>query len=789
MVDEAKVGLIFVVLLVAAFVSLTYVTGYVGWSHGQHVVAHFRNVEGLGEGAKVLLAGKEIGRVLSIELATEEELKQFPDRSVLVHLLINRDVQLLDTDEFLIAQSGMLGDTTVMVRRKTQQERELEAQMSKKQLKAPQPLGAQAHVAGERIAGLTELTEDGRVVLQNVNAAIADLRSVYASSEVRERLPLILANVQDATRNAAEFTQMLARVSVQNEARVGTLAREVAAAATELNRSAARVRQMVVVSAPDVEGATSRVARMIDASAGNVEAVSGSLARTGARLEKMVDSGAGDVETSARLVRETMEKSSGNIQETASHLAKTSAMVEDVTRSAGADLTATAQRVRELVEKSSVNVEQAAAQVEKATTSLATLVADSGKDLSASTQRVNAMVQKAATDLETSSANLAALSGNMNRDLSAAAGRAQGLIEKSSTDVEKVTGRIATMVESSASDIEQTTRRIHDLLALSPLPNDLAASGAHIREATTNIEEITKTLRGTLADPVLNGQIKSTVANLEKASENLAATAEQASGLMKDGRQVLATTSSHINDEQMWSDVRATMGKLRSTMDDLSVMSSHGRKVLTDPGVTEDLTASVHNVRKLTESGIEVVAKADKSLTRVDQTMNKVTGVFRSLQPDAVGGYLSLEGSQHNALRSDLMADLYYGSALDSFWRVGVRDIGDSETFVLQRGFPFLGEGTLRLGVLGSKLGLGFDYPLTRRLWWETDLWNPNDLRLDLRGLWRLNDSVDLSFGVNEAFGGNDAFVGLRKRIGGVGAARQAAPATVTPKGGSAAKP
>lgn len=749
-------------------VCLLYLTGQVGWLSGRHLAVHFPDVEGLTEGAKVLLAGKEIGRVLRIDLASDEDLKQFPDHAVVVHLAIDRGIALYDTDEFTIAQAGMLGDTNVVVRRLSRQQREEQARLLNQPLKEPKALGPDAHVSGVRVVGLTELGEDARGVLAQVKNAIADFQQVYAGPQMRRQLPLILDNVEAATRNAVALSEALARISVQNEGKIGQIASQIAAASVELNRSALRVRQMIATSAPDIEHSTARVARMLEVSATNIEDTSASLSRTSSRVEKLVGTSAQDIEATTRIARETLEKSSDNVQKTAANVADASEA-----------LRATTRRVQALVDGSAGNVERAAAQVEQATAALAKLVETSSKDLAASTTRVNQMVQTSAGNVEKASANLAQLSDSMLADLTAVTNRARGMVEKSSADVEKTTGRIARMTEKSAQDVEAITQRLHDLILLSPLPNDLAATGAHIRAASEHIEKITSAVEGTVADPQFAAQIKTVVANLEASSNHLLEMTKQAEALAGEGRQVtgelkgllgdtrtaVKTTSEHLNNEAMWADIRATTAQLRQAMEDLATLTAQGKKILTDPKVSQDITASIGNIRTLTEQGIEVAKKADRSLTRVDQTMDRVAEVARSVRPDATGLFLQFTGAQHTGLRADIGADLFYGAGLDQFWRVGLRDVGDADGLIFQRGIH-LGSGSiLRLGIYGSKLSLGLDWPLSSRLSTELNLWNPNDVRLDVTAGAHLGRNWDLLFGANEVFGDTDPFVGIRRSL------------------------
>ena len=122
MPSEAKVGLLFVVFLILGAGCAIYLTGQLQWFRSEHLAIHFADVEGLTNGSSVLLAGKEVGRVAKIELATPEDLREFPNRPVVVYITIPKDIQLLSTDEFIISQAGMLGNRQISVRRRSQED-------------------------------------------------------------------------------------------------------------------------------------------------------------------------------------------------------------------------------------------------------------------------------------------------------------------------------------------------------------------------------------------------------------------------------------------------------------------------------------------------------------------------------------------------------------------------------------------------------------------------------------------------------------------------------------------
>jgi uncharacterized phage infection (PIP) family protein YhgE len=601
-------------------------------------------------------------------------------------------------------------------------------------------------------------------VLLQVKSAVADFQKVYASPDIQRQLPAILANVEAATSNAVEFSRALARLSVANEGRIGRVVGTIASMAGELNRTAARVQRMVQNSAPDVEASTSRVAQLIQTSAKSVEATTQHLERTTSRVERLVGTSAGDIAATTRVARETMEKAGGS-------MGRVSTKLEETTQTASDDLLATTKRVRELIAGSAGSIEAAAAEVERSTRSMAALVEQTSTDLGSTTRRISELVKKGAADVEEASANLVTMSQGLRTDLEAVGGEARTLLAKSGADLQQTTARLAQMTERSATDIEATTRRVHDMLASSPLPADLAEAGAHIKQAAENISVITQDVRGTLAGPELQERIRTAAANLATTSENLVALSVESRLLVQDGRGFIGSgratmerISSQVGDEVMWSDMRGTVAQLRTAMDDLAAMTAHGREVLTDPALAEDLKASLANVRQVTEKGVQMADQASASLDRIDQTMEQVTAVTTLLKPSRTMGWASLQVGRGTGLRADVDLDLFFGSDED-FWRVGIFDLGDGERLNLQRGLGAGGGSVLRMGIHASKLALGYDLPLGGGLSLESDLWDPNAPRLDARALWRLGPNWQLFVGADDIFSQTQSFAGVRSNL------------------------
>ena len=314
-------------------------------------------------------------------------------------------------------------------------------------------------------------------------------------------------------------------------------------------------------------------------------------------------------------------------------------------------------------------------------------------------------------------------------------------------------GRVTEMVENlrlASGSVQRTAAQIHQMVSTTPLPAQMAQAGAELRAAAEDVHKTTSQARDIFTDPALRKHLDTMVADLNKASANVAALTSSASKL--------------VSDQQMQTDVKATMANIHEATDNLKQSTDAVRKLLTDPEVTGDVKATVHGARVAVERGGEVMAQASTTLQRVDRTMDTLGNVVASVKPKYTKSYLDSRVGRGEGLRADFKMDLHYGENPEDFWRLGVADIGLGERLILQKSVPVVG-GRARGGLLYGKVAVGYD-----KLWshgsLEFDVFDPDNLTLNVRGVYRLQDNWDLVAGVDQAFNRNHPFIGARRWFG-----------------------
>ncbi len=316
--------------------------------------------------------------------------------------------------------------------------------------------------------------------------------------------------------------------------------------------------------------------------------------------------------------------------------------------------------------------------------------------------------------------------------------------------------RILDDVGQAAAGIRETSEQIRlatATLAASGTSQHIALTASNIAQASEDIKVVTAATRQMIGTPETKQQIQATIGNLASASESLSA--------------VMASAQQMLGDEETESNFQAILANLRQTTENLQVITEQTKQLVTEESNIQNIQASLENLRVVSEQGVEVTRKADEALDRVDLTMDRLGELAGHFQPRRSTGYLDLEATDDRGLRTDLNFRLQYGEDPMSFWQVGIRDIGDHEALNLQKAMPLSRRSWARMGLIQSKVGAGLDYRTGYDLTLQLEAYDPNDVQLDLRGIYQFRPNWSLLLGVADSLGEKDPFIGLRQSIAG----------------------
>jgi len=230
-------------------------------------------------------------------------------------------------------------------------------------------------------------------------------------------------------------------------------------------------------------------------------------------------------------------------------------------------------------------------------------------------------------------------------------------------------------------------------------------------------------------------------------------------------RRASAGVNAFMSTTSIPEDLGEAAKQIRETTASTKRTAESVEKLVTDQKTSEDVRASLENLRKATQEGAEAAEKANRVLGRADKFTQKGLALSRRARDIKVRTALDLQYGPRDAWRGDVNVDVLPSPDSRNFYRLGVRDVGDNNHLNLQAGRELGGGQRLRVGLIDSELGVGYDRALGPRLGLEADLFRPDKPELDLRGVYRQRKDTDLLFGVDNVFQKPDVFLGGRKKI------------------------
>ncbi len=326
-------------------------------------------------------------------------------------------------------------------------------------------------------------------------------------------------------------------------------------------------------------------------------------------------------------------------------------------------------------------------------------------------------------------------------------------------------------------------------------PAGLDAITAEAGDIAGQLSRIMDGLERVVGDEQVQADLKQTLANLKALSDRATQVATRALTLVdtlgpEGGEKVnmlvdnlyevsrsLRLTAAEVraftSTTKLPDDLKEISGNLLATSESVKVTTASIEELVSDPKTSSQIRTTLANVEEATQHGSEAAAKAsevldkvDRVVGRVDRAMGSVEGVGRSFDKIDTEGTFDFRVGSGPAGRMDLDLDIYPDRYSDTFWRVGVRDIGDSDKINLQRGLPLGRRGeTLRVGLIEGELGVGYDRDWSRRWSSEAEIIDPDRFRLDIRAHYRYDPDWDLVFGMDRVLAGSEPFVGARRHF------------------------
>lgn len=324
-----------------------------------------------------------------------------------------------------------------------------------------------------------------------------------------------------------------------------------------------------------------------------------------------------------------------------------------------------------------------------------------------------------------------------------------GALKRSGQLGEARLGELMDHLVGAADTVETMADRLDGMLKVSPIPAQLTMAGENIRQASEDVAALVAEARRTVEDDQIQDQLSGTVANLNEASANIRAATENVAAL--------------TGDEELLSDVRETLENVREASGSLRSAAQAAEDLLGDDQTQEDLRATISSLRRASESGADTVRRADGILSDVERTMAVVRRTQNILSDIEARPLMQIRASAGGGLRGDALFDLRLSPDASDVWRMGMRDVGDTQRLDLLWSHP-IGRDVFRAGIIDSQLGVAYDHPIGGNVALEAELYDPDALRLDLGMRWGLWKTYYLLMGVERVAAGTDPYIGVRSQ-------------------------
>lgn len=342
------------------------------------------------------------------------------------------------------------------------------------------------------------------------------------------------------------------------------------------------------------------------------------------------------------------------------------------------------------------------------------------------------------------------------------------------------------IVKPGATVIGETPLRIEDMIPkVNKIMTNLSDASDTIlpqtAELIANLNAVSKDLKTLLSDQNLNERLDNAFKNIEDATSTLEQTLNEVKGVVVTNKDELSTIldntkqaslsfkeaaqglADFTKDASLKSNVSHTMASVQKSTESLQrSMESMERSLTSLEGLAT--SPQMHEDIKATVSG------AHKAIDETNVILGKVGGIFGSRKdgesiftpklPKLNTTVDSIFRPDDGRFRTSLQTTLKFKG--DRHLNLGVYDIGDSNKLIVQT-VDRIGTGTdARLGMYASKLGVGIDQDITKRIFGTIDFYDPSKSKVDLRFGYRINPTWSLTLGVDDMLATNQFTVGVR---------------------------
>ena len=258
-------------------------------------------------------------------------------------------------------------------------------------------------------------------------------------------------------------------------------------------------------------------------------------------------------------------------------------------------------------------------------------------------------------------------------------------------------------LNKAVGQVQELLGSLNEVLSNPQIKNAMVDISLNVRDVTSNLKVMTAAMSRMAVNN--EGDVRTMVRNLTQMSAGMNQAAASVNQLLDD----------FAGDGQTMANIKVAIENIAATSQSIERTAQSIEGTVTDPQVSEDLKAVLHNARAASQ-------KADDMMTRVQSIKVKP-------------GIETMYAGKGEKWMTNFDMNVYTDP--NSFFRFGLDDIGEANQVNAQIGRRN-GNFASRAGVFDSKAGIGIDAYAGSRWKFSVDAYNPNDFRLKLRSQYEM---------------------------------------------------
>lgn len=313
---------------------------------------------------------------------------------------------------------------------------------------------------------------------------------------------------------------------------------------------------------------------------------------------------------------------------------------------------------------------------------------------------------------------------------------------------------IMNQAHTALMQINEILAEVKGVVESDDLKQDIFEITENVKKTTEEAYELAKILNQTGYDN--KEHIDASIQNVEAITEELKKSAGQVEVLLDNANEVvlnvdklIANANDVAGDEEVKRQLKETVAMLNESMENIQGITDSINKITSDEEVIEDVRDTI----KSTKSTMQNADKAISGFTGMLESINDT-----EFNPDFEFRY----NTKKDLYRANMNVRIFPPKS-DVFYLFGFDNLGEDKTTNIQFGING-GKPDLwyRFGLKDSKLGMSFEYK-AEKYFYNGELFDPNNLQLNLRAGYPVTDNGYLMIGLEDIFDRDEFSIGIHQ--------------------------